>query len=555
VARASGGGAGHDTMSRAGAALNVGTAASGESAAGPPRWSCGAPPLLAALLAGLVMLGLARLASEQSWAGSATLLRGPGQPLAPTLALAPPLSSLPPREHRRAHEPPLTQPQILVLMCEADYGADLERANGTALPLVFLAQAYADALRARRGVSATVHLRSVEEHARLSAPGQPLELGLVTFLRGRSLRPWQESEPGAPRDEVRTGYPVCSKTVPALRAALEARRVSRRLVVVVPGGEVFYARSMHCSSFGAAESYDVLLDRAGGGVVTPAERGCAVVPYVLGAEYQARQARYAANLRRLCEDGPRAREPLSLRAPDDVAILATVSLIKRSLHSAEAFVRSAMFGLLAELLGPARVAGTHFVEELNEAPAGATRYRRIVCEGDDLDAALCKSRFLFSIDMDNASLEGYITEKLFTGLIAGTVPIYFGAPDVARWVNPRRIIHCSLNATVLAALRAQKQGRSFPQLQERLQREPAKFELFAFFREFLRPHLASCVDRVVAVLNDPDEYARMVREPPFTDMDRVCKQRPFIHFDTGAQVFQVLHDHFGTPLPAGQSTR
>ncbi len=108
---------------------------------------------------------------------------------------------------------------------------------------------------------------------------------------------------------------------------------------------------------------------------------------------------------------------------------------------------------------------------------------------------------------------------------------------------------------MLAALRAQKQGRSFPQLQQRLQREPAKFELFAFFTEFPHPHLASCVERVVAVFNDPGEYARMVREPPFANMACVCNASnhlTLIHFHTGAHIFHVLHDQFGTP-PRGAS--
>ena len=36
----------------------------------------------------------------------------------------------------------------------------------------------------------------------------------------------------------------------------------------------------------------------------------------------------------------------------------------------------------------------------------------------------------------------YFTEKLINALLAGTVPIYFGAPDVAKYVNPKRFIYC-----------------------------------------------------------------------------------------------------------------
>ena len=33
-------------------------------------------------------------------------------------------------------------------------------------------------------------------------------------------------------------------------------------------------------------------------------------------------------------------------------------------------------------------------------------------------------------------LDGWVTEKLFDCLRAGTVPVYLGAPDVDRWVWP-----------------------------------------------------------------------------------------------------------------------
>jgi hypothetical protein len=67
----------------------------------------------------------------------------------------------------------------------------------------------------------------VEEHARLSAPGQPLELGVVTFLRGRSLLPWKVDDPGAPRDKDHSGY---------LRAPPRCPRCARRSRRAAPAG-------------------------------------------------------------------------------------------------------------------------------------------------------------------------------------------------------------------------------------------------------------------------------------------------------------------------------
>lgn len=42
--------------------------------------------------------------------------------------------------------------------------------------------------------------------------------------------------------------------------------------------------------------------------------------------------------------------------------------------------------------------------------------------------------YRFALCFENAALPGYLTEKLFDCFVAGTVPVYLGAPDVAEWV-------------------------------------------------------------------------------------------------------------------------
>lgn len=46
------------------------------------------------------------------------------------------------------------------------------------------------------------------------------------------------------------------------------------------------------------------------------------------------------------------------------------------------------------------------------------------------------SRYTFAICFENMAMEGWVTEKIFDCLVAGTVPVYLGAPDVERWVDP-----------------------------------------------------------------------------------------------------------------------
>jgi len=50
-------------------------------------------------------------------------------------------------------------------------------------------------------------------------------------------------------------------------------------------------------------------------------------------------------------------------------------------------------------------------------------------------------QFLFNICAENASVKGYVTEKMFDALEAGTIPIYWGDPNPEPGIlNPKRII-------------------------------------------------------------------------------------------------------------------
>lgn len=52
-----------------------------------------------------------------------------------------------------------------------------------------------------------------------------------------------------------------------------------------------------------------------------------------------------------------------------------------------------------------------------------------------------KKHYRFSIASENASYEGYVTEKLLTSLQAHTVPIYWGDPGVKREFNERAFVY------------------------------------------------------------------------------------------------------------------
>lgn len=61
-----------------------------------------------------------------------------------------------------------------------------------------------------------------------------------------------------------------------------------------------------------------------------------------------------------------------------------------------------------------------------------------------------KSPYKFSIAAENACYNGYTSEKIFTSLIAHTIPIYWGNPSVDKDVNPE----CFINAAEFENLEA-----------------------------------------------------------------------------------------------------
>lgn len=50
-------------------------------------------------------------------------------------------------------------------------------------------------------------------------------------------------------------------------------------------------------------------------------------------------------------------------------------------------------------------------------------------------------KYRFVICMENSSHKGYVTEKIVNAMLAGCIPIYWGAPDIASHFNPASFIH------------------------------------------------------------------------------------------------------------------
>mmetsp|Transcript_25364 Transcript_25364/g.54750 ORF Transcript_25364/g.54750 Transcript_25364/m.54750 type:complete len:524 (-) Transcript_25364:5079-6650(-) len=340
--------------------------------------------------------------------------------------------------------------------------------------------------------------------------------------------------------------PRCiGETTPEFRDALAASRMStnhsNNVVAVNDPKEVFGGDARCMDRY--AEPYggvDLLFDRSLGRNFSG---DCTKIHFLQGLEYTTRDhsAGVGYDIKRLCKQHTLEDVMADLEANPRPynTFLATARLIKRSHHPADALVRSSLFSLLAEEFGNELVQGTKFVR----IDLKGSNYTTAKCDGPDVNVANCKRSFKFSIDMENTSEQGYVSEKVFTGFLAGTIPIYFGAPDIHRYLNPKRFINCKLPTDVLNEFRSFKHGSKFrfPNSEP----NPLHNEKVNYLRihddsvKFLRPHLQSCLEKVRRVNDDDELYFNMLTQNVFKDQEIICAQDP-INFDVGEQLYRYF---------------
>ncbi|MCA9514201.1 MAG: hypothetical protein KC635_04605 [Myxococcales bacterium] len=74
-------------------------------------------------------------------------------------------------------------------------------------------------------------------------------------------------------------------------------------------------------------------------------------------------------------------------------------------------------------------------------------------------------RFTFNLALENEAAPGYLTEKVGDALLAGAVPIYEGAPDVADWLAPGSWVDATgLDGAALAARVVTAEREGVPEL-------------------------------------------------------------------------------------------
>lgn len=140
------------------------------------------------------------------------------------------------------------------------------------------------------------------------------------------------------------------------------------------------------------------------------------------------------------------------------------------------------------------------------------------CSSDlgDIGTFICMKPYKFSITMENTLFDGYMSEKIFNGIFANTVPIYFGLPDIEQYnINLDRFIYCNVSKSKLIKMRTMQKQHGKIWLFEDGNESPSDEELIKWAYDELRDELQPCVDRVIELDKNKDLYMAKLKQSIF----------------------------------------
>merc|ERR1712129_6609 len=134
----------------------------------------------------------------------------------------------------------------------------------------------------------------------------------------------------------------------------------------------------------------------------------------------------------------------------------------------------------------------------------------------DIRTFVCMRPYKFSITMESTLYSGYMSEKIFNGVFADTVPIYFGLLDIAKYnINLDRIVYCNVSEEKLILMRQMQKQHGKVWLFEHGNDSPTDDELIAWAHQELKSELQACVDEVIALDKDERMYMQKVKQSIF----------------------------------------
>ena len=130
---------------------------------------------------------------------------------------------------------------------------------------------------------------------------------------------------------------------------------------------------------------------------------------------------------------------------------------------------------------------------------------------DDDAAVSCYLPYKFAITFENSwNDDGYWSEKLFNGLHAHTIPVYFGYDAIGKLFNERRFVNCRVTRKLIERIRSvDYKGVEDSDVLYHMVRDVDGVET----------QLQKCVDSVIEIDENDDIYRQMLREPVYLNND------------------------------------
>lgn len=131
--------------------------------------------------------------------------------------------------------------------------------------------------------------------------------------------------------------------------------------------------------------------------------------------------------------------------------------------------------------------------------------------------------YKFSLAMENAQVDGFITEKIVNAMLAGTIPVYFGAMDIEHWINPARFINCNFEVPDLRE-RGMLGQMSPDNFEELVNRTKAKY----------RTELENCIRKIEYFDHNITAYREVVQAP-------ILLENSLLNFTSAGAVLKRLY--------------
>ena len=128
--------------------------------------------------------------------------------------------------------------------------------------------------------------------------------------------------------------------------------------------------------------------------------------------------------------------------------------------------------------------------------------------------------YKFSIAFENRSEEGYLTEKICHAYLAGSIPIYWGSPNIAKFFNPQSFINCHDYDNFAEVVERVKEIDNNPALFAKYINAPPILEdseLHNFTKEIISARMDAIMEKVVI----KREKIRRLQYPRFYELSRL----------------------------------